>query len=547
MPSGLEIHHVIFRRGAKRRFRAGELRRRDNNPPAPGQIPLSLSQPTGSIDEPGRTVWKFSDQPLNLHFDGGAIITTARLVPLFWGEFWRNATNPSVSDIHQAITQILLSPYLSEVMQYGFQSLTLDPARIVVSPGPPFPTFSGDDPKNMVWDLIDDGHFPEPDDDGGRIVYMVFAPHGSDYDVGSALGAHGEASDVDIFDIDYAWVGWCDYFDSLDNITEVFTHELVEILSDPEPYGGWTVPDEEHAEIADVCNNQTGMVSGYRVSAYYSRRLKACVVPTFPHQFGLSVSTKEEGFGPGSESEGFTETTKHSDRSCFNGAYDWTLFGQSRRVTMTAAAVGYVEPEFGWKVNGIPVFNLTALGPPTLPITSPADTALDPLSIITTLPPRKVTAKVAASGNVLILESQLGAPPGDFDVVCTVTEKRLPNGYHTARSDGRAITIAGSVRVMDERFQTDLDKCIHLAMELARALIEEVVIPRIDKGDPPPVWVERALGKLETEIEQQAHEARFLAHFVEAVEPELAAILRQLASGVVALAHATDNSVIEEA
>ena len=81
----------------------------------------------------------------------------------------------------------------------------------------------------------------------------------------------------------------------------------------------------------------------------------------------------------------------------------------------------------------------------------------------------------------------------------------------------------------------------------ARAVIEEVVIPRIDKGDPPPVWVERALSKLESKIEQQAHEARFLAHFVEAVEPELAAILRQLASGVVALAHATNNSIIKEA
>ncbi len=547
MPPSSRIQHVISRRGAKRRFSPAGLRARDNNPLAPGQIPSSLSDPAGSIFEPGRTVWKFFAPPAKLHFGGGAIITTARLVPLFWGEFWKTATDPSVSDIHQAIAQILPSPYLSEAMQYGFQSLTLDPAMIVISPGPPFPTFSGDDAKDLVWDLIDDDRFPEPDEDGGRIVYMVFAPKGSNYDDSDAAGAHNVATDYDFpFDTDHAWVGWCDY-SALDGITEIFTHELVEILTDPEPYGGWTVegmPEGEN-EIVDVCFNQTGMVSGYRVSAYYSDRLKACVVPTFPHQFSLSVSTREERIGPArAQLIGRTQTTKHS--ICFSGTYEWTLIGQQRRVTVTAAAFGYVEPEFAWKVNGTSVFSSAALGAATLPVTVPAGTALDPLSLLITLPPQTVTAKVGAGDNVLVLESQLGQPPGDFEVECTVTEKRLPNGYHTARTNQQAITLAGSVRVMDERFQKDLANCMHLKSVLARKYIEEVVIPRIDKGDPPSVWVERALGELETEIEQQAHQARFLAHFVEGVEPELAATLRQLAGGVMALAYATNVKVVEE-
>lgn len=210
---------------------------------------------------------------------------------------------------------------------------------------------------------------------------------------------------------------------------------------------------------------------------------------------------------------GRTETTKNS--SCFNGVYEWRQIDQQRRVTVTPSVAGYLEPEFEWKVNGIGVFNSTALGPPTLSIKTPADTVLDPLYLITTLPPRTVTAKVAAGGNILVLESQLGEPPGDFDVVCTVTEKRLPNGYHTARTNQQAITIAGSFRVMDERFQKDLVNCMHIKATLARKLIEEVVIPRIDKGDPPPVWVEHAVADLQTESERQARQARFLANFVE--------------------------------
>ncbi len=431
-------------------------------------------------------------------------------------------------------------------MQYGFASLTLDPATIVINPGPPFPTFSGDDAKDMVWDLIDDDRFPEPDDDGGRIVYMVFAPKGANYEDSEAAGAHGEAVDYDFpFDVDYAWVGWCDY-GTLDAITEIFTHELVEILTDPEPYGGWTVEGmpEGQNEIVDACVNQTGVVANLRVSAYYSDRLKACVVPAFPHQYGLSISPREERVGPASERLiGTTETTRKS--ICFHGAYDWTLIGQRRRFTVNASAVGYLEPEFDWKVNGVGVFSAGALGPPTLPISASADTTLDPLSLITTLPPRTATVTVAAAGSVLVLESKPGDPPGDFEVVCTATEKHLPSGYRTSRATSQSITIAGGVRVMDQRFQQDLERCMHLKSVLARQLIEEVVIPRIDKGDPPPIWVERALGELESEIEQQAHQARYLAHFVAGADQELATALRELAGGVIALAHATEVIVVE--
>lgn len=546
MADAARTHHSITRRRVKRKFRPSELYPRDSNPLAPGQIPVGLNDPTGSIGKPGVTIWKFPTVPIQLHFDGGAIVTHARLAPLFWGDFWKTASNPSANDIHQAIASILQSPYLCEVMQYGFQSLSLDAGMIVTSPEPSFPTYSGSDVKDMVWDLIDDDRFPEPDDDGGRIIYMVFAPPGSNYEDAEAAGAHGEARDIDIFDVDYAWVGWCNH-STLDGITETFTHELVEILTDPEPYGGWTVQGfpELNNEIVDACFNQTGVVSDYRVSAYYSERLKACVVPAFPKQYGLSVSSTDEGIGPGNEVMGYTETTKHS--ICFSGGYDWTFFGQKRRVTLTAAAAGYIKPEFEWKVNGTPVFNLSALGVATLPITTAAATALDPLSMIATLPPQTVTAKVAAGSNVLILESTLGEPPGDYDITCSVSEQGLPNGYHTSRGDNRAVTVSGGFRLMDERFQTDLEHCMHLKAVLARKLIEEVVIPKIDEGDPPPVWTEYVRATPETEIEHRSQQAHFLAHAVEAVEPELAITLRQLANCLAAVAHAAQLKGIQRA
>jgi hypothetical protein len=511
---------------------------RHPNPLAPGQIPSGLTSPTGYVVEPGRTIWKFPAPPVRLHFGGGAIITSSRLVPLFWGDFWRAASNPSVGDIHQAIAQILASPYLSEVIQYGFESLSLDPARIVVSPGPSSPTFSGVAVKDMIWDLIDDGQFPEPDD-GGRNVYMVIAPQGTRHDNPDDAGAHGDAEDYDFpFDTDHAWVGWCNY-GTLDDITEILTHELVEILTDPEPYDGWTVDGMPQAnnEIVDICFNQTGMVSGYRVAAYYSDRLKACVVPSFPQQYGLAVSTSEQRIGPARvQLIGRTATTKNS--FCFSGTYDWTLIGERRRVTLTATAIGYVEAEFAWKVNGVSVADSGSLpGVLVQTVTTAGATTLDPLSTITTEAPHTVTARMAAAANVMAIESQIGEPAGAFDVTCTVTEKRLPSGYHTARTDQRAIVVAGSFRSMDERFQSDLAHCMHLKSVLARELIEEVVIPRIDHGDPPEVWVEAVLREAETPSDswRQARDARQLAHFVGRVDPALAATLRYLADGVIAV------------
>ena len=248
MSQNTEIVRHMSQKRTKRTFLPVKRRSpRLVNKNEPGGFPTGLANPTGAVYEPGRIIWKFATTPISLEFNGGAIAGSARLVLLFWGDFWETAVSPSVSDIHQAVADILNSPYLSEMMQYGFRWLTLDPPLIVLKPDPPSPTFSRDDAKNMVWALIDDERFPEPDDDSGdgRIVYMVLAPQGSNYEDLSAGGAHGDAEDRDFLDVDHAWVGWVDFDSSLDRITEVLTHELVEILSDPEPTSGWQVTSPE--------------------------------------------------------------------------------------------------------------------------------------------------------------------------------------------------------------------------------------------------------------------------------------------------------------
>ena len=107
------------------------------DPPAGGSFPSGLSNPVGVISEPGAEIYKFLTLPVTLNNGGGAVVGSARLVLLFWGEFWQTANNPSAADITAAVTDIVNSPYLSELSQYGFRSLTIDPPVIVIQPVPP--------------------------------------------------------------------------------------------------------------------------------------------------------------------------------------------------------------------------------------------------------------------------------------------------------------------------------------------------------------------------------------------------------------------------
>jgi hypothetical protein len=147
---------------------------------------------------------------------------------------------------------------------------------IVTNPAPPG-TFGDSDVEDLVWALIDDNRFPEPDEPGGRNLYMVFLPPGASYGPGGIRGKHIVASDFDFpADIDHAWVGFV-LFSQLNTILSTFTHELAEMCTDPEG-DAWNV--SANLEIGDVCNGVDGTVNGVNVQSYWSATDNACLVPT---------------------------------------------------------------------------------------------------------------------------------------------------------------------------------------------------------------------------------------------------------------------------
>jgi hypothetical protein len=216
--------------------------------------------------------------PINVSNGGGAIGTGLPVQLIFWGGAWNQpATSPSAGAILASVQTILRGPWMSGLRQYGIRRCNLRGAMVVTGPAAPG-AYDDDDIKDLIWALIDDNKFPEPDDSGGRIIYMVFMPPGTTYGPGGIRGKHLVASDFDFpADIDHAWVGFVVFNAAIGQITSTFCHELAETCTDPES-DAWTVTGNQ--EIGDVCNAVDQTVNGILYESYWSAADNACLLPT---------------------------------------------------------------------------------------------------------------------------------------------------------------------------------------------------------------------------------------------------------------------------
>jgi len=213
--------------------------------------------------------------------DGGAIIADVSLQLLFWGSSWNSNPSPSIGEVVNAVNSILQGPYLSGLGQYGVGGGSLKGAWIVTGREPNNP-FSDDDVHSIISDLIDQGSFPEPDDPGGRNLYMFILPANVHSNNPKHTGEHMYDTDFDLpFDIDKTWFGWVTHNGTLDSLTPIFSHELVEACTDPEGDAVQVNPrnDSDWHEIGDVCCSNA-RVNGVLVQSYWSDQDLACIIPT---------------------------------------------------------------------------------------------------------------------------------------------------------------------------------------------------------------------------------------------------------------------------
>jgi len=457
------------------------------------------------------------------HDAGGPKVGAVDLELLFWGDAWRTATAPSTNDVINAMQQLVDSPYLSALHQYGFTSLHLRGATLVSDPGPGYPKFSADNVRDFVWALIDDDVFPEPDDSGGRIIYLVVAPMGATYDDTSARGAHTKAHDTDLFDGDDAWVGWTNNGD-LDFITDVLSHELVEAITNPQPGDddAWVMNRSINGgdEVGDACNQTADRLDGLLVQAYWSEQDKACVIPW--HGFSARLNSGDPTTLDTVTTDSGIATV--SAGPCYPPApYQWWVHRSHQQQTIRASATGFQNPDFAWTVSGKPITGSGSVTFQTNTTHPDVNGRNEKTNVFVTL------RYVLGAGGT---ELQLFNDPADgcyyTDVAVVISDPR-GGSTRSKRTLVASVWFDGQALIWEDSYTAAAAACyalLHRAGQRSAAAL----IKQIDHGDPPPPWVDRLPAWLRGEQRERVRELLHLAHYVQHLDPANEKLVNQLQS-----------------
>jgi hypothetical protein len=218
--------------------------------------------------------------------DGGRVLDHVHAELIFWGSGWTNNVTLQ-ANVNSGVDSILAGPYMSALSQFrssiGPGSHT--GTATITSSSPPA-VFTRTDVLNMLGANINAGTLPNPANDS-QLLYVVITQPGSS--AGSRRGEHG---------LSYSTHGpyhyvWTADDGSLDFLTTVFSHELVESATDPEGTAIQVNPRDSTNwnEIGDgEAQNYTYRLNNFVVQSYLSPRDHAYIVPT-GHTQNFLVST----------------------------------------------------------------------------------------------------------------------------------------------------------------------------------------------------------------------------------------------------------------
>lgn len=253
-------------------------------PPEFGRVPLDAAK--ANVITGKETVHRFASvgdavPPQAIVKGTGFAIQHASVWLVFWGAEWTNPNPPTDPNaIVSAVKTITSSDYVTYLREYSVLGITWGGEYFDSSNAPA--SFNDATIQNKVASLITAGNLPHPNTGNDYdTFYCVMMPSTSSYGPGGASGAHSAGSwtdpaDKHTYNPFVAWIG----NGTLDTMTAVFSHELVEAVTDPQ--GSWiqVAPANPTSwnEVCDVCAS-VAYLDGVAVSSYWSSLEGACVIP----------------------------------------------------------------------------------------------------------------------------------------------------------------------------------------------------------------------------------------------------------------------------
>ncbi|WEK21492.1 MAG: hypothetical protein P0Y49_10120 [Candidatus Pedobacter colombiensis] len=456
-----------------------------------------------SWNHPNVPVLVFADSALpgfSVDYHGGSVGSGMPVELLFWGDWWNTAEGSGRRILIETRVQaVLASDYFSELKQYGVDKPYWRGARIVTNPSAPSSFSASDDIQavpDLIDDLIDDNVFPDPDDE--KIAFVVFMPKGFTQSIGE-LGSHTKDYNYTFpWDVDWYWVAWVMSFGDVpasdpEDVIGVFTHELVEMLTDPES-DGWYANNPEKGEIGDAAviggdklpklPGQTAWVNGAHVTAYFSNQYGANVIPIDRDYKARILGTigtehKEEVSGMFRPDPAESRLCDLLPQCCFdNREYKFTITKRNEMVHLSVETQRYREPKVAWIVEGNDIT---------------ADVTLS-LNVLAGVFVGRVAKSVSATvlvhctlaNNELTLRTIGTESNFDIMVSCRVTDASIRGKVRT-NVIAKPFVQIGFVGVeisVDPEYTRQLTACIQAATKMFKDLGKTQPSKKIKKGDP---------------------------------------------------------------
>ena len=311
------------------------------------------------------------------------------------------------------------------------------------------------------------------------------------------IGANGaHTSDFNYtfpFDEDYYWVAWVRWFDDLPNesredVIRTATHELVELFSDPEA-DGWYADPIGSGEIGDLAvsagTKQSAFVNGAKVSAYWSNRHGATVIP-IDRDYGARLlgtgspvytNTEHGTFRPDPSESRLCDILPSCCLQDRDFKYSIAKYDDVIKVRVETRR--YRAPVVTWTVEEIAVS-----GNGNLTLNVIAETFSGRRS---TFQPQNVVLQYSIANDVLEICATGTGANFDLTVACTVRDGSITGNLKTDVIARPTIDVGflGAKLTLDPEYQREREACLK---DVARVFKERFVGGRpqipIDPGGP---------------------------------------------------------------
>jgi hypothetical protein len=302
----------------------------------------------------------------------GSFIAHPDILPIFLGQFWPGVLTFNYNGIANMLIDLVAGPYFEGLRQYGYVGPTkVRPAVVdntpfnvslpAAAPGVSQSLIIANAVRSYITGLLDDDRIDNVDDNHELVVVVFLDPSipvpmdTNQSGVQSFVnGANSKIEEFEFLDdntlFEWAWINTSS--GNIDNVSQIVSHELNEIISDP--FGsGWfqtsPTPSPGSGQIGDVCN-QNAIVNGISVRTYWSVSDNACIVTTSKTRqlfANFSLDTHEPTEGP--TKQGYEDLPWICGGAQYFNYHEVTYLNV---INIGADFRGYESPRVTYFVNG---------------------------------------------------------------------------------------------------------------------------------------------------------------------------------------------------